>query len=134
MADTRTAGFYWFGAAFAQISEEYPARPLMSNYFIKILEYPRNLQDLLLTNSSRAKSMRTKIVEKRVTSRIPASGGDFILHLYREITGGQEHLAFVLGDPAGDPPALVRIHSECFTGDVLGSQRCCPQSQRWLRR
>ena len=38
--------------------------------------------------------------------------------------GGLEHLALVKGDLSGDEPALVRVHSECFTGDVLGSERC----------
>ena len=43
---------------------------------------------------------------------------------YRPLDGGLEHLAIVIGDPASDEPALVRLHSECFTGDLLGSLRC----------
>ena len=50
--------------------------------------------------------------------------------------GGQPHLALVKGTPRSRPPALVRVHSECLTGDVLGSRRCdCgPQLERALER
>lgn len=43
---------------------------------------------------------------------------------YRPLGGGLEHLAIVIGEPASDTPPLVRLHSECFTGDLLGSLRC----------
>lgn len=43
---------------------------------------------------------------------------------FRPSDGGAEHLAIVIGDPTPDAPALARIHSECFTGDLLGSLRC----------
>jgi GTP cyclohydrolase II len=43
---------------------------------------------------------------------------------FRPADGGQEHLAIVIGHPDPDAPALVRLHSECFTGDLLGSLRC----------
>ncbi|MCR4378854.1 MAG: GTP cyclohydrolase II [Rhodospirillales bacterium] len=43
---------------------------------------------------------------------------------YRPLDGGLEHLAIVIGEPSPDAPTLVRLHSECFTGDLLGSLRC----------
>jgi len=43
---------------------------------------------------------------------------------FRAAESGVEHLAIVIGDPTGDPPPLVRVHSECFTGDLLSSMRC----------
>jgi 3,4-dihydroxy 2-butanone 4-phosphate synthase/GTP cyclohydrolase II len=46
------------------------------------------------------------------------------LRLYRSILDQLEHLALIKGDLAGDPPPLVRVHSECLTGDVFGSERC----------
>lgn len=68
--------------------------------------------------------MDFKILSKKVTARIPTKYGDFQLSLFLEESTGKEHLAYTLGDlRAGNPP-LVRIHSECFTGDVLGSLRC----------
>ena len=55
---------------------------------------------------------------------MPTRHGRFRLRMYRSRTDGLEHLALFMGDLAGDPPPLVRVHSECFTGDVLGSARC----------
>ncbi len=62
-------------------------------------------------------------VERTVTARIPTADGAFYLHHFRSAEDGKNHLALVLGDAEGED-LLVRIHSECFTGDVLGSQRC----------
>ncbi len=62
-------------------------------------------------------------VERTVTARIPTADGAFYLHHFRSAGDGKNHLALVLGDAEGED-LLVRIHSECFTGDVLGSQRC----------
>ena len=62
-------------------------------------------------------------VERTVTARIPTADGAFCLHHFRSAWDGKNHLALVIGEAEGDD-LLVRIHSECFTGDVLGSQRC----------
>jgi GTP cyclohydrolase II len=67
--------------------------------------------------------MKEQRVELRVKTRIPTSHGEFTLHLYHEPDTEKEHLAFSFGEWS-DEPVLVRIHSECFTGDVLGSRRC----------
>src|SRR4029450_6900487 len=56
--------------------------------------------------------------------RIPTAEGTFQLSLYLNGQHTGEHLAFVLGNVVNQPEVLVRIHSECFTGDVLGSLRC----------
>ncbi len=55
---------------------------------------------------------------------LPTDLGHFRLRMYRSRVTGLEHLAIVKGDLAQGGPALVRVHSECFTGDVLGSARC----------
>src|SRR5690349_21778278 len=67
---------------------------------------------------------------------LPTKYGDFRIHVYRDVPTGKEHAAIVKGDVAGPKPVLVRIHSECLTGDIFGSQRCdCgPQLQESLRR
>ena len=57
-------------------------------------------------------------------ARIPTAYGEFQLCLYSNNLDNKEHLALVKGDPEGQSDVLVRVHSECFTGDVLGSQRC----------
>lgn len=63
-------------------------------------------------------------ISRKVSTRIPTEQGDFELHLFYDSENGKEHLALTMGDLKGDSPPLVRIHSECFTGDVLGSLRC----------
>jgi 3,4-dihydroxy 2-butanone 4-phosphate synthase/GTP cyclohydrolase II len=67
---------------------------------------------------------------------LPTSFGDFRIQVYRDIPTGKEHAAIVKGDVTGPEPVLVRIHSECLTGDIFGSLRCdCgPQLQEALRR
>ncbi|MBT3669626.1 MAG: GTP cyclohydrolase II [Chloroflexi bacterium] len=64
------------------------------------------------------------MVTREVTTRIPTKYGDFQLYFYSNTLDDKEHLAFVKGDVSGQQDILVRVHSECFTGDVLGSQRC----------
>jgi GTP cyclohydrolase II len=63
---------------------------------------------------------------KRVSeARVPLEDAENArIIAYRPLDGGLEHLAIVIGEPSPDTPALVRLHSECFTGDLLGSLRC----------
>ena len=63
-------------------------------------------------------------IEDKVQTRIPTKHGEFILHYYSNTLDDKEHVAFVKGEVAGKDDVPVRIHSECFTGDVLGSRRC----------
>lgn len=63
-------------------------------------------------------------LEDLVQTPIPTKHGEFILHYYRNNLDDKEHLALVRGEVAGRKNVPVRIHSECFTGDVLGSRRC----------
>jgi 3,4-dihydroxy 2-butanone 4-phosphate synthase/GTP cyclohydrolase II len=67
---------------------------------------------------------------------MPTDYGDFQLHLYRSQLDGQHHLALVKGDVAEKENVLVRVHSECLTGDVFGSRRCdCgPQLHQAMRQ
>jgi 3,4-dihydroxy 2-butanone 4-phosphate synthase/GTP cyclohydrolase II len=63
-------------------------------------------------------------LENLVQTPIPTRHGEFILHYYSNNIDDKEHVALVKGDVAGKENVPVRIHSECFTGDVLGSRRC----------
>ncbi len=60
---------------------------------------------------------------------LPTALGDFRLHAYRNEVTGEEHLALVMGDIGGEEPVLVRVHSQCLTGDLFGSSRCDCGSQ-----
>jgi 3,4-dihydroxy 2-butanone 4-phosphate synthase/GTP cyclohydrolase II len=70
-----------------------------------------------------------KLVEHVEVVKMPTDYGDFDLHLYRSKVDGQHHVALVRGDVAGRQKVLVRVHSECLTGDVFGSRRCDCGSQ-----
>ena len=67
---------------------------------------------------------REKLIERVETIKMPTDYGDFDLHLYQSRLDGQHHMALVRGDVAGKAGVLVRVHSECLTGDVFGSRRC----------
>jgi 3,4-dihydroxy 2-butanone 4-phosphate synthase / GTP cyclohydrolase II len=79
---------------------------------------------------------REKLVERVEMVRMPTAYGDFDLYLYRSHLDGQHHLALVKGEVAGKKNVLVRVHSECLTGDVFGSRRCdCgPQLHQAMRQ
>ena len=70
---------------------------------------------------------REKLVEKRVEVNLPTEFGFFCVHAYRsklQDDDAHTHVALVKGDILGTDPVLVRVHSECFTGDIFGSLRC----------
>jgi 3,4-dihydroxy 2-butanone 4-phosphate synthase/GTP cyclohydrolase II len=79
---------------------------------------------------------REKLVERMEVVKLPTDYGDFDLYLYQSKLDRQYHLALVCGDVTNPPDVLVRVHSECLTGDVFGSRRCdCgPQLQQALRQ
>ena len=74
-----------------------------------------------------------RLIEKRVTVKLPTTYGNFTLHLYRSFVDEYLHLALCLGigsesgnnpSPLHNEPVLVRVHDECLTGDIFGSLRC----------
>jgi 3,4-dihydroxy 2-butanone 4-phosphate synthase/GTP cyclohydrolase II len=65
-----------------------------------------------------------KLVERDVTVRLPTTYGEFTTVLFRETLTGRQHVALVHGDVEGAENVLVRVHSECLTGDVFHSLRC----------
>ncbi|MBN3037833.1 MAG: bifunctional 3,4-dihydroxy-2-butanone-4-phosphate synthase/GTP cyclohydrolase II [Candidatus Omnitrophica bacterium] len=66
----------------------------------------------------------TNLVRKIETAKVPTEYGDFNLTVYESQIDQLHHLALTLGDVAGAEPVLVRVHSQCLTGDVFGSLRC----------
>lgn len=84
--------------------------------------------DLLLVRASDVADYRVHVVRtlRRVAdARVPLVGSENTrIYAFRPADGGPEHLAIVIGDPDPAQPVLARLHSECFTGDLLGSLRC----------
>ena len=68
--------------------------------------------------------MDSLIIKRTVSARIPTPEAEFRLLHYTNNRDGKEHVALVAGDVSGQEDVLVRVHSECFTGDVFGSLRC----------
>ena len=69
------------------------------------------------------------VVRRTAQARIPTAWGEFTAYSYENVQNGDEHLAFVMGDVSGEANVLVRVHSECLTGDVFGSLKCDCGSQ-----
>jgi 3,4-dihydroxy 2-butanone 4-phosphate synthase/GTP cyclohydrolase II len=65
-----------------------------------------------------------KLIERVVSTGLPTAFGDFVAIGYRSLVDNKHHVALVKGDVAGKPDVLVRVHSECLTGDVFHSLRC----------
>lgn len=82
------------------------------------------------------RNRKEKLVERVVSTRLPTEFGDFTAYGYRNDVDEKEHIALVKGKIDSDQPVMVRVHSECLTGDVFGSHRCdCgPQLHAALRQ
>jgi len=83
----------------------------------------------------RYRRQREKLVKRVAEARIPTRWGEFTAYAYESLLDGEQHLAMVKGAVQGEENVLVRVHSECLTGDALGSLRCdCgPQLEDALR-
>jgi 3,4-dihydroxy 2-butanone 4-phosphate synthase/GTP cyclohydrolase II len=77
----------------------------------------------------RYRRQHEKLVERISQARLPTAYGDFTAFVYESKLDGIQHIALVKGEVTGKPHILVRVHSECLTGDVFGSQRCDCGSQ-----
>jgi 3,4-dihydroxy 2-butanone 4-phosphate synthase/GTP cyclohydrolase II len=69
-------------------------------------------------------AFRAGRAQRIASTRLPTECGEFVAHVFSAPADGAQHVALVRGDVRGDEPVLVRLHSECLTGDVFGSRRC----------
>lgn len=84
-----------------------------------------NLKIITIADLIEYRRRSEKLVSKITEVNLPTKYGDFRLHLYQNnLNENDNPLALVKGDISGDEPVLVRVHSECLTGDVFGSKRC----------
>lgn len=84
-----------------------------------------NLKMITIADLIKYRRSREIHVDKKVSVKLPSKYGSFNLHLYENIyEPGDQPIALVKGDVSDGNPVLVRVHSECFTGDVLGSRKC----------
>ena len=82
------------------------------------------LKMITVANLIRYRRRNEKLVRPVAVVQMPTQFGDFVAHGYESMLDGGQHLALVKGDVAGKEDVLVRVHSECLTGDVFHSMRC----------
>ncbi|KAM7252478.1 hypothetical protein ACFE04_024361 [Oxalis oulophora] len=83
-----------------------------------------NLKIISIADLIRFRRKRDKLVDLSAAAPIPTMWGPFKAYCYRSIIDGIEHIAMVKGDVGDGQEILVRVHSECLTGDIFGSARC----------
>ena len=91
-----------------------------------LMEFSRkhNLKIITIASLIQYRRRTEKLVERGAFAMLPSKYGEFVAVAYESLLDGQTHLAVVKGNVADGEPVLVRVHSECLTGDVLGSLRC----------
>ena len=83
-----------------------------------------NLKILTIKDLIAYRRQREKLVARMGTAKMPTMFGEFVCHAYQSTLDGQEYVAFVKGEVEGKADVLVRVHSQCLTGDVFQSARC----------
>ncbi len=88
-----------------------------------------NIKIITIADLVQYRLKREKLVSREAEAHLPTKYGTFKIYAYRNKLDGSEHIALVMGDIKPEEPTLVRVHSECLTGDIFGSLRCDCQSQ-----
>jgi 3,4-dihydroxy 2-butanone 4-phosphate synthase/GTP cyclohydrolase II len=91
-----------------------------------LVEFCRTHNLLMITIAEliRYRRQHEKLVKRISEARIPTQWGDFTCYVYESVLDGEQHIAMAYGAVQGEDNVLVRVHSECLTGDVFGSLRC----------
>lgn len=97
---------------------------MMRTTELKEFSKTHNLTMITIEDLIKYRVERESLVEKVSTAKLPTKHGDFMIHGYVNKLNGEHHVALTMGDVADGEPVLCRVHSECLTGDVFGSQRC----------
>jgi len=91
---------------------------------LEVFARQHNLKLISIADLITYRRKTERLIEKVAIADMPTKHGDFKIHGYIEKVQGEHHVALVKGDVSGDEPVLVRVHSECLTGDAFGSLRC----------
>jgi len=91
---------------------------------LELMASKHNLNIITIADLIAYRCRHERLVQKVAEARLPTKYGEFTAMAYKSIVDADEHVALVKGDISGDESVLVRVHSECLTGDVLGSLRC----------
>jgi 3,4-dihydroxy 2-butanone 4-phosphate synthase/GTP cyclohydrolase II len=117
----RLAGLYPSGVLCEVIKDDgtMARRPDLEEFAKKFNLKIVTVQDLIAYRFK-----RDKLVKCVASANLPTKYGDFVVKVYKNIVDNKEHVALIKGTWSEDEPILVRVHSECLTGDVFGSLRC----------
>ena len=118
----RLAGLYPAGVLCEVVSEDKQSMARLPELerFAATHELPLiSIADLI-----RYRRQREKLVKRVAEARMPTEWGEFTCYVYQSLIDGEQHVAMVKGAVQGEDDVLVRVHSECLTGDALGSLRC----------
>lgn len=119
----RLAGFpYPYGAVLVEIMNDDGSMARLPD-LIKVKEQ-FNLKLISIKDLIEYRLKRDSLIEEIVRVNMPTKWGDFTLVAFKDKNSNNEHLALIKGEWEKDEPVLTRVHSSCFTGDILGSLRC----------
>jgi 3,4-dihydroxy 2-butanone 4-phosphate synthase/GTP cyclohydrolase II len=91
---------------------------------LKRFAVKHNLKIISVAELIRYRTQRERLIERAAATTLPTKWGDFTLYAYRSSIDPDEHAALVIGDISTPEPVLVRVHSQCVSGDVFDSMRC----------
>jgi 3,4-dihydroxy 2-butanone 4-phosphate synthase/GTP cyclohydrolase II len=130
----RLAGLYPAGVLSEVVTEDKGSMARLPE--LEQLAQQHGLLIITIADLIRHRRQREKLVKRVADARIPTEWGDFSCYVYESLLDGEQHVALVKGAVQGEDDVLVRVHSECLTGDALGSMRCdCRmQLQEGIRR
>ena len=117
----RLAGLYPAGVI-CEIIKDNGKMARTGDLFLFAKKY--KLKIITIADLIKYRTKREKLVKKVSTAKLPTKFGDFKISVYLDLISGEHHLAIVRGSIKNKKNVLVRVHSECMTGDVFGSKRC----------
>jgi len=118
----RLAGLYPAGVICEVVSEDKQSMARLPE--LERLASRHGLPLISIADLIRFRRQREKLVKRVADARMPTEWGEFTCYVYESLLDGEQHVALVKGAVQGEKNVLVRVHSECLTGDALGSLRC----------
>jgi 3,4-dihydroxy 2-butanone 4-phosphate synthase/GTP cyclohydrolase II len=118
----RAAGMSPAGVLCEVVSEDKTGMARLAD--LEVFSKKHGLQLISIADLIRYRRHKDKLVRRIASARIPTDFGEFTAHAFESVLDGEHHVALVKGDVDGREDVLVRVHSECLTGDVFGSLRC----------
>ena len=118
----RLAGIYPAGVLCEVVSQDKQSMARLPE--LERLAAKHGLPLISIADLIRFRRQREKLVKRITDARMPTAFGEFTCYVYESLLDGEQHVAMVKGAVQGEHNVLVRVHSECLTGDALGSMRC----------